>query len=75
MQIRIEIPEAQARLAEPIESVERGGEILITQGGLPVARLVPAQDAGPDRISGSARNLFVVPDDFDAPLDEFRDYV
>jgi hypothetical protein len=34
-------------------------------------------EAGPSpaRVPGSAKGLFTVPDDFDAPLDEFSDYM
>ena len=35
-----------------------------------------AAEAGQERVPGSARGLFVVPDNFDAPLDEeFRDHL
>ena len=43
--------------------------------GLPVARLLPASEAEPNRVPGSAKGLFTVPDDFDAPLEEFREYM
>ncbi|NOT53655.1 MAG: DUF2281 domain-containing protein [Deltaproteobacteria bacterium] len=31
------------------------------------------KDSPRHRIPGSAKGLFVVPDDFDAPLEDFRD--
>lgn len=40
--------EAERRLGELIDRVERGAEITITRGGKPVAKLVPT-DAGLDR--------------------------
>ena len=75
MQIEIEVADAETRLSELIDSLKDGGEILIVRDGLPVARLVPVEDAGPDRVPGSAKGLFVVPDDFDAPLDELTSYM
>lgn len=75
---RIEI--SQAQLADLVAAAEVGEEVVITRDGKPVARLLPAQATtavvplkGP-RKAGSARGLFTVPDDFDAPLD-FRDFV
>jgi hypothetical protein len=37
--------------------------------------LTAPADPGGDRAPGTAKGLFVVPDDFDAPLDDFRDYM
>ena len=75
MGIEIELTEAQRRLAELIDSLKGGGEILIIRDGQPVARLLPVDEVGPDRVPGSAKDMFAVPDDFDAPLDEFCEYV
>ena len=40
--------DAETRLTALLDEVERGGEVLITRRGKPIARLVPAQ-AGFDR--------------------------
>ncbi len=42
-----------------------------------VIELTPGVEAGPApvRAPGSAKGLFTVPDDFDAPLDDLRDYM
>lgn len=69
--LSVEIDEAQKRLAELIQKLAVGTEILITRNGRLVARLLPPQD----RVPGSAKGLFVVPDDFDAPLDDFREHM
>lgn len=59
-----------------MQQVGTGAEVLITRNGAPVARIVPAdvEEAG-ERVPGSAKGLFTVPADFDAPLDDFRDYM
>jgi antitoxin (DNA-binding transcriptional repressor) of toxin-antitoxin stability system len=49
--------------------------VVITRNGEPVARLVPPSGPLPDRVPGSAKGLFTVPDDFDEPLEDFRDYM
>jgi prevent-host-death family protein len=70
----VELASAEKRLADLVQMVANGAEILITRDGLPVARLVPVGPAEPDRVPGSARGLFTVPDDFDAPVQDFSDY-
>lgn len=77
---RKEIDVAQAQLEDALDALEKGEDVVLTKGGQPVARLVPVEAhafqalRGP-RKAGSAQGLFTVPDDFDAPLDEFRDYM
>lgn len=64
----VELADAESRLAELVQEAGAGAEIVITRDGHPVARLVPAADGRRmDRTPGSARGLFTVPDDFDAP--------
>lgn len=71
----VSIEEAQARLRELISHLSPGGEVVIHDGDRAVARLVsgenPRRACGP----GSAKELphWMAPD-FDAPLDDFRDY-
>lgn len=73
-QFVIELAQAETQLAKLIQEVGDGTEVVITDNGQPVARLVPAVEAAPDRVPGSAKGLFIVPDDFDAPLEDFREY-
>ena len=70
--IRVDVHEASRRLDELIDSVLHGAEVAITLQGQPVAMLVRCEKA---RKAGSAKGLFVVPDDFDEPLEDFRDYM
>ena len=70
VKLAVELAEAETSLAELVQKLGTGTEIIITRDGLPVARLVPAGAAEPDRVPGSAKGLFTVPDDFDAPLPE-----
>ena len=73
--VTIELDQAKAQLATLIQDVARGSEVVITRDGQEVARLVPPTKASPDRVPGSAKGLFVVPDDFEGPLEDFRDYM
>ncbi len=69
----VELTQAGAQLARLVHEAGAGAEVVITEGGRPVAKLVPV--SGADREPGSARGLFTVPEDFDAPLDDFREYM
>jgi prevent-host-death family protein len=73
--LAVELVQAETQLAKLIQQVGRGVEVVITSAGQPIARLLPVEKALPDRVPGSAKGLFVVPDDFDAPLEDFREYM
>jgi antitoxin (DNA-binding transcriptional repressor) of toxin-antitoxin stability system len=69
--------EAQQKLAELVENLTPGGEILLTKDKAPVARIVASRPASvkvrrPGTMRGSV--LYVAPD-FDAPLDDFKEYM
>jgi antitoxin (DNA-binding transcriptional repressor) of toxin-antitoxin stability system len=66
----VTLQEAQANLPELIGRIAAGEELVITDNGRPVARL-----ARPLREIGKRRGtvLYMAPD-FDAPLDDFREY-
>jgi len=67
---------AQAKLAELLRQVALGEEITITANGRPVARLVGVARpprARPQR--GCLKGKIWMSPDFDAPLEEFKDYM
>jgi prevent-host-death family protein len=68
----IDIDEAKSQFADLIAIASEGGEVIITQNGKPVARLVPATQSGKKRIAGLNRGSIWTSEDFDEPLpDEF----
>jgi antitoxin (DNA-binding transcriptional repressor) of toxin-antitoxin stability system len=67
-----DLPEA---LQELIGTIQDGEELVIVRGQRPVARLLPLPAEGPRPTFGSARGLVTMADDFDAPLEDFRDYM
>jgi antitoxin (DNA-binding transcriptional repressor) of toxin-antitoxin stability system len=77
----ITLQEAQANLSEVLLKLLPGEEILITDQGQPLAKMQKAPveatepNAGP-RKAGSAKDkiLWIAPD-FDAPLEDFREYM
>jgi antitoxin (DNA-binding transcriptional repressor) of toxin-antitoxin stability system len=72
----ISIQEAQSNLSELIHRLAPGDEVIITEDDRPVARLTattpPMTPRPPGFLRGSV--LYMAPD-FDAPLDDFREYM
>jgi antitoxin (DNA-binding transcriptional repressor) of toxin-antitoxin stability system len=73
----VTLEEAQRRLPELIATTIPGDEILILQDDRVVARLVtePRRDATPRRPGSAKGSILYMAEDFDAPLDEFREYM
>ena len=67
-----DLREAAANLSQLIELAEAGHEVLITRGGMPVARLepVPARTRREPRRPGSWKGRISVDDSFFDPLPE-----
>ena len=63
----IGVHQAKTHFSELLRRVAAGEEIIIAKGGKPVARLVPVKEPKIPQL-GRDRGLFVVPQDFDAPL-------
>jgi len=61
------VHEAKTHLSRLLRRVAAGEEIVITSGGRPAAKLVPV-DTARERVFGSEKGRFKVPDDFDDPL-------
>ncbi len=63
------IHQAKTNFSRLLARVELGEEIVISNRGVPVAKLVPFQNSANRRSSlGFDEGRFVVPDDFNAPL-------
>jgi len=76
----ITLEEAGSQLARLVQQINESGEpVVLTQGDKPVARLVPVPDEPSERPRprfGSAKGLILhMADDFDAPLDDFAEYM
>lgn len=69
----VDIGEAKARLSELIGEAAGGEEVVIAREDGTAVRLVPVR-AAPRTGFGSARGMFTMADDFDAPLEDFAPY-
>lgn len=69
----VNVAEAKAHFAELVRRAGAGEEIVIARDHKPVARLTSARLPGA-RQPGSARGLFTMAPDFDAPLPDFEEY-
>jgi antitoxin (DNA-binding transcriptional repressor) of toxin-antitoxin stability system len=72
----VTIEDAQAHLAQIIAGLKPGEEILIADQGQPLARLVRSERTSWPCKAGSAKDTthWMAPD-FDAPLDDFKEYM
>lgn len=70
----IDLQEAQAHLLQLVEQAKHGHEVILTEGGEPVAKIIPVS-APVKRQFGSVKGLIVMSEDFDDPLEDFREYM
>ncbi len=73
---QINLAEASKHLPDLIEAAINGEEIVITKDNQPVVKLVPVPPPKKGgRRAGSAKGLVTISDDFDEPLEDFKDYM
>jgi len=72
---RVNLLEASQHLSELIEAAMRGEEVIITKDEQPVVKLTPLLATQRRRQPGSAKGLVTISDDFDEPLEDFKDYM
>lgn len=64
------IYEARTHFSKLLKRVMEGEQVVIALRDKPIAKLVAYNPAPEDRIPGSAKDGFIISDDFDAPLPE-----
>lgn len=69
----IDINQIKQRLPNILENIE--DTIIITKQGLPIAKITGIQNKQKKRQFGSAKGLIKISDDFDAPLNDFKEYM
>lgn len=72
----VSLEEAQARLPQLIEQLQSGEELTITDHGQPLAKVTKtARTTWPCKAGSYRKAEFWMAPDFDAPLDDFKDYM
>ena len=73
----VPLQDAAAQLAEIIRQLSPGDEVVITDNNRPVARILPAESrpTTPRRPGSLRGTVLYMADDFDAPLEEFKEYM
>ena len=72
----LNLDEAQAHLREIVARLQPGEEIILTDNGQPLAKLVRTERTSWPCKAGSAKDkiLWISPD-FDAPMEEFEEWM
>jgi antitoxin (DNA-binding transcriptional repressor) of toxin-antitoxin stability system len=73
--MQVSLVEAAASLSDLVQAAINGEEVILLNGDRPVIGLTPIGAIRPDRQPGSAKGLIWISDDFDEPLDEFKEYL
>lgn len=70
----VSVEEAQQDFSRLIGDVALGEHVVIMRGRVPIAELVPIAHANPRPMFGSAKGMGKMSEDFDAPIEDSRDY-
>jgi antitoxin (DNA-binding transcriptional repressor) of toxin-antitoxin stability system len=72
---QISLAEASLHLPDLIEAALNGEEIIIIKDNQPVVKLTPVLPVKRRPKFGSAKGLVTISDDFDEPLEDFKEYM
>lgn len=72
---QINIHEAKTHLSKIIDRVLEGEEVIIARNNKPLVKLVKIAPAKKKRQIGRWKGRLEISPDFDAPLDDFREYM
>lgn len=73
--LQINVHDKNFKLDDLIQAAKRGEEVVIVTDEQERFKLVQVMPVHPHPQYGSAEGLFEMADDFDAPLEDFKDYM
>lgn len=79
--VRVSAEEAETQLLQLMDEALSGEAVFITRDGKEIVQLVPVEQSqqrpqfGSARQPGSASGLIHMTDDFDEPLEDFKEYM
>jgi antitoxin (DNA-binding transcriptional repressor) of toxin-antitoxin stability system len=68
MAITVDVPEITAKFSELLSHIQLGEEVVITDAGVPIARLTAIPKSASPRIPGQDKGKVVIAEDFNDPL-------
>jgi antitoxin (DNA-binding transcriptional repressor) of toxin-antitoxin stability system len=71
----VDISQATSSAGSLFQTALDGNEVIITQNNEPILKIVRLNQPKKRRQSGSAKGLIWMSNDFDAPLEELREYM
>ena len=71
----VNIHQAKTYLSSLIEKVLSGEKVIIAKAGKPVAEVKPFKQKKITRKAGFLKGKVRISDDFDKPVDDFKDYM
>lgn len=72
---KVSLEEAKLKFSSLIKEVSTGEEVVIVENNTPIAKIISLVDHKIQSHFGSAKDLITMSDDFDEPLEDFKNYV
>ena len=72
---QVSLDEAQTQLGDLVDAAVNGDDVFITKDNQQVVKLVPVPQPKRHPQFGSAKGLITISDDFDEPLEDFKEYM
>ncbi|MBF0541600.1 MAG: type II toxin-antitoxin system Phd/YefM family antitoxin [Nitrospirae bacterium] len=72
---QVNIDEAKNQFPILIQEVIKGEDVIITQDNMAIIKMVSLSNNKTKAVFGLAKGLITISDDFDAPIDDFKDYI
>jgi antitoxin (DNA-binding transcriptional repressor) of toxin-antitoxin stability system len=72
---QIEMDKAKSQMESLIQTALSGEEVVITRDDVPIVKLVAIPKQNGSRKAGSAKGMISISEDFEEPLEDFREYM
>lgn len=72
---KITVEDAKEQLHSLIQDAMKGEEVIIVKNDTPLVKLAPIKGKKATRKFGNAKGLVEITDGFDAPLEDFAEYM
>ena len=73
--LQVNVHEAKTNLSKLIQKAVEGEDVVIARGNHPIVKLVSIDKFKPKRRLGTAKGKIKISDDFDKPIEAFKEYI